>query len=127
MSTETNAPLATCPFCGSDAVGLATIPPYHATAVCQDCKARGPVGVANGSLLRREWVDRWNIRSNAHRWIPIESAPKDGQDILAWDEAAGCALVMRWDEEDGWIVTWNDQPNADCYFWMPLPEPHNDN
>jgi hypothetical protein len=59
-------------------------------------------------------------------WRPIESAPRDGTQVLLW--AAGWRAPTT-----GW--TYEDDPWQDCPFysgldqrfipthWMPLPEP----
>jgi hypothetical protein len=60
-------------------------------------------------------------------WRPINTAPKDGTLILAWDGRA--ALLAYWGRSNavnpfGWIgghchINHIDQPT----HWMPLPDP----
>jgi hypothetical protein len=54
-------------------------------------------------------------------WLPIESAPKDGTEVLVW--AAGCGFsVMRWLSmgwDDGDFHSGHRWPT----HWMPLPAP----
>lgn len=66
-------------------------------------------------------------------WQPIETAPKDGTDVLLWGRCCGeihgeydadCAVVASY-QCDEWHAT-----VGDCYSttvkptrWMPLPEP----
>lgn len=57
-------------------------------------------------------------------WQPIETAPKDGTEILAYWE--GHMDVMSWDQDMenftddlGYTVRGNRQPS----HWQPLPEP----
>lgn len=54
-------------------------------------------------------------------WQPIETAPKDGTEILAWDGDDRKILrwaLGRWDD-------WDEMPSAlgKPTHWMPLPEP----
>ena len=63
-------------------------------------------------------------------WQPIETAPKDGEDLLLWweeDVAIGCWWLFhpnvhppRWvDSREDAGVTHDPEPT----HWMPLPEP----
>jgi len=66
-------------------------------------------------------------------WQPIETAPKDGDDILVlWsDPGAGC-LVVSWEDkprQPGWNWATLDglSYHADAFsHWMPLPDPPTD-
>lgn len=54
-------------------------------------------------------------------WQPIETAPKDGTEILTWDGQDAKILrwaLGRWDD-------WGEMPGAllPPTHWMPLPEP----
>ncbi len=58
-------------------------------------------------------------------WQPIETAPKDGAEFLAWGEYGDSALVFelcRWSPEYDWPVA-DDGYHFIAYHWMPLPEP----
>jgi hypothetical protein len=64
------------------------------------------------------------------QWQPIETAPKDGADILAI--VAGCRTIIRWGKCShvplyGWIdisfADYNDLDFCDPECWMPLPKP----
>lgn len=46
-------------------------------------------------------------------WQPIETAPKDGQDILAYRHPHGAFLIPRYWGNDTYQMT----------HWMPLPQP----
>jgi hypothetical protein len=52
-------------------------------------------------------------------WQPIATAPRNGSEILAWDELGFCAVVY-WDDAR---VEWT---NGDIVLqpthWMPLPK-----
>ena len=65
-------------------------------------------------------------------WQPIETAPKDGTEILVWNEVSGpyrTAYQDRINEYEGrWpmgfcgrIGVWFPSPT----HWMPLPKPPN--
>lgn len=61
-------------------------------------------------------------------WQPIETAPKDGSKIWAFNYEQG---VMEWTEGDGWALwIWSDELLRDVdpdpeqpTHWMPLPAP----
>ena len=64
-------------------------------------------------------------------WQPIETAPKDGRDLLVFEGSGMC--VANWDDwkqRNGQTAGWRD---GQCYpvnptHWMPLPQPPaNDN
>jgi hypothetical protein len=72
-------------------------------------------------------------------WKPIETAPKDGTDILAAllyrDGGDGGVQTIRWHEPWGqWVMAGcligiqnnvKDDENCDPTHWMPLPQsPH---
>jgi len=59
-------------------------------------------------------------------WQPIETAPKDGAEILGWSSISSEAYVMWWSAPHGdWVWGINDLNDMFCdpTHWMPLPEP----
>ena len=63
-------------------------------------------------------------------WMPMHSAPRDGNAILALLEGSDIAYPVRWLPADnkydvaGWYMTWDLAPIAACdgpLHWMPLP------
>ena len=59
-------------------------------------------------------------------WHPIETAPKDGTEILAFDGV--CIENIKWMNGIGnWVTSWNHDVdytiNGDPTHWMHLPEP----
>lgn len=83
------------------------------------------------------------------KWMPIESAPKDGTGVLVWREDCG-TLLARWIAPIDFMTTtelensttgddeWMEEPDWFCAdfisgsrmdgpeaptHWMPLPEP----
>ncbi len=64
-------------------------------------------------------------------WQPIETAPKDGQRIVAW---RGAPVIIRWvekfaeiygDTSEGWYEPELDR-RAYPTHWIPLPAPSKD-
>ena len=62
-------------------------------------------------------------------WRTIESAPKDGTEILGYDPIADAIVPIVWDDEligdyklpGAWVDTWLRNRNPDCTYWQPLP------
>src|SRR5690606_22522039 len=75
-------------------------------------------------IMWKAWQAEWNARSD--RWMPIESAPKDGTLILAYQESSGGTGVVSWANSPGdgvWLI---DAYGAGWMYpthWMPLPQP----
>ena len=54
-------------------------------------------------------------------WQDIETAPKDGRDILVWVNSPGSALVANWHE--GFWYCLDLGFGVAVTHWMPLPNP----
>ena len=60
-------------------------------------------------------------------WMPIDTAPKDGQIILAWDGYN--QTTVKWCVEYAWwelAVPSDGYAESNCIapsHWMPIPEP----
>ena len=52
-------------------------------------------------------------------WLPIESAPKDGQIVDLWSPAFGRVTDQWWDAED---ACWSGLDDGEFTHWMPTPE-----
>jgi len=58
-------------------------------------------------------------------WQPIETAPKDGTEILVWHSQCETHEITRWIAHDEmWYSEFNEK---DITLWMPLPPPENQN
>ena len=57
-------------------------------------------------------------------WQKIETAPKDGTDVLVYGPTCWRVTICRWHERDEWWETGTDFITYnDLTHWMPLPEP----
>lgn len=61
---------------------------------------------------------------SANVWLPIETAPKDQTEILAWDGFSIQCVTWR---NGRWVTTWDfDEDYEECgpaIFWQPIPLP----
>jgi hypothetical protein len=89
---------------------------------------RGALKARNDSIVKQaEQIDK--LRA-ALEWQPIETAPKNGKDILV--AAPGFTPELAWwDAEDVWLKGWHCGggrsdtygPSFEPTHWMPLPAP----
>lgn len=56
------------------------------------------------------------------KWQPIETAPKDGTEVLTFRQAKLMAVAIWFEEIGRWCVT-DGCDIVDVTHWMPLPEP----
>jgi hypothetical protein len=58
-------------------------------------------------------------------WQTIETAPKDGMQVLGFgecDETLSCIFIMAWDDVINWWVECSIECEIDnVTHWMPLP------
>ena len=73
------------------------------------------------ALMRfRQLAEAMGIKHGVGAWQPIETAPKDGTEILAYDGFD--RHIIYWCEEQGyWASKASDFSSPD--LWQPLPEP----
>lgn len=59
-------------------------------------------------------------------WMPIETAPKDGTEFLAyWSNMRGAfefIQPMNW-KDDKFVISWDHDDCVTPTHWMPLPAP----
>lgn len=61
------------------------------------------------------------------KWLPIETAPKDGTEFLGYNPDLFGVCLAQWDTK-GWFVDKDAQggggfENVELTHWMPLPKP----
>lgn len=102
---------------------------------------------AHKGVLDSVWRDALRAGAAALRatspvtWQPIETAPKDGEEVLGWfpyyapANVGGSVFVMRWNDEkyhtkprpyweaSGWVWGTRDQRSKQPTRWMPKPQP----
>ena len=92
----TTPSLLTCPFCGGTASLDGSVGGFFVE--CDACEARGPfvecedfsdyqIGKAEQAAAAA-----WNQRS---AWQPIETAPRDGRDFIAYNEFTGPYITVK--------------------------------
>lgn len=114
--------LKACPFCGSKPE-TGSWQKRGMTVQCSSSLTDCPVCPGYSHYEPEGAVAAWNTR--APQWLPIESAPEDGTEILVWD-GRGITSV-RW-HFSGWSLVYCGWRAEDGDFdgathWMPLPAP----
>lgn len=86
----------------------------------------------NFELVNEEWFSKYQELKTASEWQPIESAPKDGTEVLIYHkhttDSHYSAVAASWFEgqfyasskED--IIDWSDGIKQSTH-WQPLPQP----
>lgn len=71
-------------------------------------------------VKKDEYMSHWPTQG----WQPIETAPKDGTEILVY--APGFCQTALWESytfSEGWVNDSSGNWLNDPTHWMPLPEP----
>jgi len=68
--------------------------------------------------------EAWEEPNIVWDWQPMETAPKDGETILIWDEGYGCPMPAFYEctFEDLWLQ-FGCREVLKPFAWMPLPDP----
>jgi hypothetical protein len=106
--------LLPCPYCGCVALSSFYKLTKRFDVFCcnENCEARVK-GVSEIDAIKI-----WNTRHTT--WQPIETAPKDGEVILACYAPKNLQKTTWWTGEN-WQMWRGIQPT----HWMPLPQPPN--
>jgi Lar family restriction alleviation protein len=130
--------LLPCPFCGATDDDLSCdVDEYRRAYVCcGNCDTEGPV-IGSSEIGSHAAIEQaiaaWNQRNT---WQPIETAPRDGTDFIAYNEFTGPYITAAksispiaappdgtirfpmhyWHGQKG---TWFPEPT----HWQPLPSP----
>ena len=111
----------------------------HDPDVCNGRMAGNPPRYQPECVSLRAELEAMRKDAERYLWRPIETAPKDGTEILVYCPRLGVCGPAKWDVnkfaktprpfwshwgERIWGVTWvrSDQPT----HWMPLPGPPHD-
>lgn len=83
---------------------------------------------AMAESFRREQMEFARVAiAEVQRWRPIETAPRDGTPIIAWDAPiCGEAYFETGDKQWWWTNTGPGEYTGRCIFptqWQPLPAP----
>lgn len=59
-------------------------------------------------------------------WMPIESAPRDGRDVLLASSSGGGVVIGFWIDSqkagwEGWMVDGEGRNDGSYSHWAPLP------
>ena len=61
-------------------------------------------------------------RGRVSRWLPIETAPRDGTPVLAWcPKARRVILRINGTHMETWSIDPTGQFDCEPLYWMPLP------
>jgi hypothetical protein len=132
MPDATTPNLLHCRFCGSTDANLHD-ENFHNFVECGNCEAKGPAFSYDETDSMDKAIAAWNQPSP---WQPIETAPRDGTDFIAYNEFTGPYITAAksifpiaappdgtirfpmhyWHGQKG---TWFPEPT----HWQPLPSP----
>ena len=61
------------------------------------------------------------VKPDKHGWMPIETAPRDGEAIFLFTEEAGVVPAEWSDVAHRWESTKGVEHFADATHWQPIP------
>jgi Lar family restriction alleviation protein len=119
--------LAPCPFCGSTDDDLSCdVDEYgRAYVVCGNCGTEGPFVVSHiigSDAAIEQAATAWNQRNT---WQPIETAPRDGTEILVLDGKRVSAVISNGPDAACFSNEFGDEESLVWFptHWQPLPSP----
>jgi hypothetical protein len=118
-----NPDLLPCPFCGEGRIYLnePTDPRRRGGSInCPACLVVMP-GEIIGPKWRNELIGCWNVRASV--WRPIETAPKDGTEVLVYVHRRMGPLFMGATNSTGKQWWSRNLGDVKPTHWMPLPAP----
>jgi hypothetical protein len=110
--------LPPCPFCGSSELFTLVNIDTESHVQCNNCGARGPAIDNKITVATHEAATAWSQRS---AWQSIETAPRDGTQILAIWPGKGRPRIV-WFDRARWTDD-GDHSLIDFTHWQPLPSP----
>lgn len=128
--SETDSPADRDPVLMAVADGLETTADERKRAVARCARARAQGLYEAETLVERLIRDIDRLLSERHRaeeakWLPMDSAPKDGTRVLvAWKAFAGISEHVelgKWKQRDGWCNTYGKSFHGIPDYFMPLP------
>ena len=118
--------LLPCPFCSSGSRVAEFPQDLGFMPHCAECGIRGHIYPTESAAIAA-----WNRRAGG--WRPIETAPKDGTEILLYCPEWDTPYLGAWGHAedsilDGWMspdvlpLKWTELVESPTH-WMPLPAP----
>lgn len=101
---------------------------------CPHCgRGSGYVEMTEKGYFCTNCAEFWKKTSSitsSNQWFSIETAPKDGTQILGYDpnHEEAKIYILRWESHCGYPACWFEA-SGEVYFtwspthWMPLPKP----
>lgn len=111
-----------CPFCGHEATGTSSNGIDSIFVFCEQCGCDGPTGKDD-----LEAVKAWNRRATGNQvvqgWKSIETAPRDGSQVLVFCDASDIPISggYWYKKEKCWICGGYMRKQFPPTHWMPLP------
>jgi hypothetical protein len=119
--------LKPCPFCGAEPTWLEWNEGSETNTWTLGCSAPGCLGCEAGPYGDKaacilQWNTRASLSAPEREWRPIESAPRDGTEIIAWREVSENSFTCKY-IEGIWKFSGGVHMHSGPDGWMPLPPP----
>lgn len=113
--------LRECPMCGGEAeLGGKGLDRWAGACTDADCQTEGPMRKG-----REAATAAWNRRASP--WRTMETAPRDGTDVLCWAPAVAPDYPKPEQRIDRWEKKYSGfgrmRPGQPYTHYQPLPEP----